>query len=136
ICGGFPGLPCSPYSHWSLYRGTSSYLVSDTLRAHGLAEARELTILALSLSDLTGSAFKNPLSLFDHEDSKLQQLDVSGHDLLEPEQLLEPMTDTSSESQVDASADDPQNDSYSLGLDIGLLDRLSGDVVCKSPLRS
>lgn len=48
ICGGFPGLPCSPYSHWSLYRGTSSYLVSDILRTHGLTEARELTILVLS----------------------------------------------------------------------------------------
>lgn len=50
--------------------------------------------------------------------------------------MLEPITDTSSESQIDASADDPQNDTYSLGEDIGLLDRLSGDVVYKAPLRS
>lgn len=61
ICGGFPGLPCSPYSHWSLYRGTNSYLVSDGLRTHGLTEARKLTILVLSLSQiLRGVPLKTP----------------------------------------------------------------------------
>lgn len=109
--------------------------MSDTLRNPWSDGSSRIDDFCTSL-DLTGGAFKSPLSLFNHEDSKLQQLDVFGHDLLEPEQLLEPITDTSSESQVDASADDPQNDTHSLGEDIGLLDRLSGDVVYKAPLRS
>lgn len=85
--------------------------------------------------DLTGGFFEKPGNLFDNEEPKLHQLDIFGDDLIEPEQLLEPITDTSSESQAEARGDS-ENDTWNLGEDIGLLDRLNGDMVDETPLRS
>lgn len=89
------------------------------------------------MSDLTGGFFKSPIGLFESEGDRLHQLDIFGNEIaVEPEQLLEPITDTSSESQVDEHNADSQNDIYKLEDDIGLLDRLNGDVSYKAPLQS
>lgn len=89
------------------------------------------------MEDLTDGFFKSSVSLFDSEGDKLHQLDILGNELVgEPEQLLEPITDSSSESQFDEHATDPRDDTYKLKDDIGLLDRLNGDLSYKPPLQS
>lgn len=76
------------------------------------------------------------MDLFENDDSKLHQLDILGEGFLEPEQLLEPITDVSSESQADADPAAPEDATYKLEDDIGLLDRLNGEVVYRTPPRS
>lgn len=85
--------------------------------------------------DLTGGFFKKPGNLFDDEVPKLHQLDIFGKDLIEPEQLLEHITDASSESQAEIRGGS-ENDTWSLGEDIGSLDRLNRDMVDETPLKS
>lgn len=65
------------------------------------------------------------------EDSTLHQLDIVGDHLFEPGQL-DPITDTSSSSQADATEDPEETEQD----DIGWLDRSTGDVVYRPPLRS
>ncbi|ODM16749.1 hypothetical protein SI65_07714 [Aspergillus cristatus] len=89
------------------------------------------------LPDLEDGFFNNPAGLFDIEGDKLHQLDIFGNEIVvEPEQLLEPITDTSSESQFDEHATDHHDDIHKLDDDIGLLDRLNGDLSYKPPLQS
>lgn len=89
------------------------------------------------MEDLTDGFFKSPVGLFDSGSDKLHQLDILGNELVgEPEQLLEPITDSSSESQFNEHTTEPHDDIYKLKDDIGLLDRLNGDLIYKPPLQS
>lgn len=96
---------------------------------------RGLTI-ELCLSGLKSGFFERPVDLSGDDDSKLHQLDIYGDGFLKPEQFLEPITDVSSESQADVNPAIAEDATDKLDDDIGLLDRLDGDVVYKSPLRS
>lgn len=89
------------------------------------------------MEDLTDEFFKSPVGLFNIGGDKLHQLDIVGNELVsEPELLLEPITDSSSESQFEEHTTEPHDDTYKLKDDIGLLDRLNGDVSYKPPLQS
>lgn len=88
------------------------------------------------LSDLTSDLFKNPLKLFEGDDSSsLRQLNVFLDDPFEADPFHDSITETASESQVGAAVDGSEHTTDELD-DIWSLDRLNDGPDHRSPLRS
>ncbi|RAK98655.1 tubulin gamma complex associated family protein [Aspergillus ibericus CBS 121593] len=89
--------------------------ITDPFSSHGLWRVSKFTLQSLQpleplpwdeeLPDLSGGIFKSPLNIFDKYATELPGLSTFGPDLFDPDQTLGSTTDTSSESQFNATLD-------------------------------